>query len=553
MAGIFPESADGGIPPNAADPSNPKAAYLPAVAPVNTAALYYGNGCDVRLRPEVVNSLISEMEATVDQAGVAYDITRRENMEIAIRYLIQRGQPYSGQLTGGPASYTLLLDPPATYYSPYFTVVVVPDVTNSGPAVINISSLGDRVILRNDGQPLVAGDLQPGVPVFLTFFSTYFSLISPVKSQQPPVIYYGGVATGGPNTYAVTIDPIVTAVYNHLSIVIVPAVNNQGAAMLNVNNLGPLPLARNDGQPLQGQDLRAGIPAIVSYWNGVWVLVGLASSQVPIVATGSVDIWIRTDGNDATGDGSANTAGKAFATLLGAWNKVGARYAATPLFTMRFRFGMPGTYAGAILGPFGGQVELVGDSANRGSYRLSSIDCGNNMWANIWATNISINLVGLTFQRDVAEPLGAACLMVDQSTVSLENCDFDSTVPNKGGTFMLLRAGATVGCAAGTFNFNGRSLTLESVMYVAGGSWQGCQELGGAVFRFNDIVMPVGGIYMVNTLGVIQWIGSISTVIATNVTGVAYWCTTNSILSYGGTPQMGTLVGQTTTGGQVIP
>ena len=50
--------------------------------------------------------------------------------------------------------------------------------------------------------------------------------------------------------------------------------------------------------------------------------------QVPLTATGAVDAWVRTDGNDATGDGTANSPDKAFRTIEGAWNAVGGRYAA---------------------------------------------------------------------------------------------------------------------------------------------------------------------------------------------------------------------------------
>lgn len=91
MSGIFPSGADGGVPPESAtngyDPSNP---------PVDTAALYYGNGCGVVLRPHVLNSLISEVACLTDKAGLNYDPGNPCNVfnaVIALLDSIQRNAP----------------------------------------------------------------------------------------------------------------------------------------------------------------------------------------------------------------------------------------------------------------------------------------------------------------------------------------------------------------------------------------------------------------------------------------------------------------------------
>lgn len=91
MSGIFPEASDGGVPPEAAsngfDPTNP---------PTSGAALYYGNGCGVVLRPVVLNSLISEIACITDKAGRNYDPGDVCNLYNAVMDLItssQRGMP----------------------------------------------------------------------------------------------------------------------------------------------------------------------------------------------------------------------------------------------------------------------------------------------------------------------------------------------------------------------------------------------------------------------------------------------------------------------------
>src|SRR5262245_47468439 len=187
MSGIFPQAADGGIPPNVATPLNPSHAYPPGTAPLNTSPLYYGNGCDVRLRPEVVNSMISELEAIVDRAGVAYDSTILTNVETAIRYLIQRGLPEFSLLTGGPNFYAATLSPPMTAYNGGLTLCVVPNVTNSGVVRINVNGKGDVPVMRNDGAELVTGDWPAGRPMLISYLNGWFYVIGFVKSQIPDI------------------------------------------------------------------------------------------------------------------------------------------------------------------------------------------------------------------------------------------------------------------------------------------------------------------------------------------------------------------------------
>src|SRR5262245_2749244 len=142
MSGIFPAGADGGLAPNAAQPNNPTHAYPPAIVPADSAALYYGNGCEVRLRPEVLNSIISEIAATVDQAGLPYQSGSLENLERAIRYLIQQGKPRYAYLSGGPSAYVGTFDPPALGYNGGMTLTVIPNVTNVGAVNINANNRG---------------------------------------------------------------------------------------------------------------------------------------------------------------------------------------------------------------------------------------------------------------------------------------------------------------------------------------------------------------------------------------------------------------------------
>jgi len=540
--------------PASGSPSSDAANSLPTPITANCNPLWYSTSrCQPRFDPAAANAVISELVNLINKGEIAYDCNFLNNAETSVRYLIQRGLPHAALAVAAGNDYAVTLDPPTTRYSDFLTLVVVPTGSNTGPVTINVNGLGVLPLLREDRQPLVANDFKAATPCTISYYSNAFYMTSLAASQIATLPDRSGLAEGGPFAYALWLTTPLAIYIEFMTLVIVPVLGNQGAVTLAVNGLAALPVLRNDGLPLQSYDLRAGRPAIITYYQGNFYMVGLASSQVPLTVQGGVDIWIRTDGDDATGDGSANDPTKAFQTLAGAWNKVGARYAASPLFTMRFKFGMPGAYAGAIIGPFGGKVEIWGDTANRAGYRFSSVDIGNNTWVNIWSNNVTLSIYGMTFVRDVPPPILAGhCLLGDQSTTTITDCDFDSTVANTQSTFINLRPGGLLGTGPGTYNFYGRNLTIQSFIACQGGVWTGCTSILGAVYRLNDLP-TTGGTYNVASLGVVQWNGAISTVIGTNITGTEHFCATNAILNYGGTPLMGSSPGVVSTGGQVVP
>src|SRR5262249_25756319 len=92
-SGIFPHSWDGGIPPNPETPDNPPQALKPGdyTQPTDTSALYYGLGCDVRIRAPVLNSIISELIGVLELARVAYQAGRLNNLANAISIIAGKG------------------------------------------------------------------------------------------------------------------------------------------------------------------------------------------------------------------------------------------------------------------------------------------------------------------------------------------------------------------------------------------------------------------------------------------------------------------------------
>lgn len=333
---------------------------------------------------------------------------------------------------------------------------------------------------------------------------------------------------------------------------VIPNVTNSGPVRINIDNLGYLPVLRNDGLPLEPGDFRGGVPFIMVYCNGRFYIPGLSASQVPIIVKGGVDIWIRTDGNDVTGDGSANTPDKAFRTIAGAWGRVGSRYAATPLFSMNFKLGNPGTYAGAILGPFGGNVSVGGaGGGTRSDYRLSSVDFGNNVWGNLFFNNMSIHVYNLTFVRDVAPPLsGSICRVSGGSSAMIGECDWDSTVANPNSEFVTIYLSSQIGMLGGTYNFYGRNLALGALFNAnSSSSWVGSWTILGSTFNFVDCPIQANGAAMVSSaLGIVSW--NSSYINSYNVTGRQYIVSGNSVMYMNGLTPPGTLPGVVSSGGQ---
>ena len=362
MSGIFPYSQDGGLPPNPGQPNNPAQAFPPTITPLDTSALYYGNGCDVRLRPHVVNSLISEIAATADRAQYPYRASSLQNLEFAVRYLIQRGLARGALLVQQtPFYYAAALDPPALAYNDFMTITFVPQMG--------------------------AGDTQ-----------------------------------------------------------------NQGYVRVALDSLPYVPLLRNDGQELQAADLRPGVPFIAAYYQGAFHVVGLSASQVPLILVGSVNFWIRPDGNDTTGDGTANSADRAFRTINGAWAAVGSRYAASPNATIILRLGVPGDYAYGNVGPCGSTLTLYGDPNNAAAYRvLSEEHTYDTLTFRAVGCN-SLNLVGVNFvlQSSVPKANGAHCIWIANTSISLDRVQFTLEASNTNGFVVYTTLSSTLNTAIAT-------------------------------------------------------------------------------------------------------
>lgn len=454
MAGIFPASTDGGLPPNPGNSTNPSHAYLPAKLPLDTTALYYGNGCDVRLRPEVLNSLISEVAAICDRVHLPYQSGLLTNLRSAVEYIVQRGIPCYAVGTGGPFVYTAAMSPPCLAY--------------------------------NDG----------------------------------------------------------------MVVIVLPAITNQGATSVNLDGVGLVPVLRNDGQQLQSKDWLAHIPQPIAFYQGNFYQLGLVSSQVPLLA-GPLDVWVRTDGSDVTGDGSANTPAAAFMTIQHAWNVVAGRYAATPLTVINIRLGIPGTYAGASFSSYGGSLAIWGDptGAAPDNYKIAGVPTSPVAASLGFGAVTTVRVTGVCCLIDQPYPVFHEAISFNNGTTGIINrCNFQANIDNSNAGF-LQSISSSFMYVQGNLIFRGQNHTLGTAVAVTQTSgFQNATSTDPSSAVFQDMILGNGFFIAGTATGFLP-----TTVSNSNTHGPKYGVSGNSILYMNGQQPPGDVAGSVAYNGQAVP
>ncbi|MGY3615649.1 hypothetical protein [Bradyrhizobium sp. USDA 10063] len=173
----------------------------------------------------------------------------------------------------------------------------------------------------------------------------------------------GAYAAGGGSVYTLAMDPTLTRYNNFLTLTIVPAITNTTVVRVNIDNLGLVPVLRNDGQELQAKDWTGGVPTIIAYWNGYFFNVGFVASQVPPgPLTAPLDLWVNNAFGNDNNDGHANDPAHALATFQRAIN-IAFSYQPGP-YPVNVHI-MAGTYAGAYTPIYPGpSLNITGQGAS---------------------------------------------------------------------------------------------------------------------------------------------------------------------------------------------
>jgi hypothetical protein len=337
-----------------------------------------------------------------------------------------------------------------------------------------------------------------------------------------------------------------------MTLTIVTQITNVTNVWLNLG-LGEYPILRNDGRPLEPGDLRGGMPYIIAFVNGAWYMCGLAASQVPIIVKGGIDVWIRPDGNDTTGDGTANTPGKAFRTINGAWYAVGSRYAATPLFAINMRLGIPGDYEAGAIANFGGNVSLTGDPYNYTAYRILSRQDPEHVYSLV-VSNVNINLSGinLVMRHNTTNANANNPLRVGNSSVGWSGHSQITLEASSPSTRMILMESGSFMITGNAidlvFQGNGNSAAYGITMNLASSSYGCTPGFPKAHWHWSNINFTVAS-HDISDQAVYR-IGNIQYHVS-GTTGRQYNVQANGVLDRGGNAMPGNTPGTVGSQGQV--
>lgn len=300
------------------------------------------------------------------------------------------------------------------------------------------------------------------------------NLCSAVKDLIQKGTVLGGLLTNGPSKYLLDLDPAVTELINFMTFTVVPIVTNSGSVTISVNGLPFVALYRNDGLNVRTYDLEIGKPLIISFYEGAFYVIGLCRSQVPLVLTNSIDIWVRVDGDDVNGDGTQNTPAKAYRTIKRAFASFASRYATSSTFSVNIRLGMPGDYEAAVLANSANLVNLIGNEATPQAYRiLSSVEPARSqdgvaVWTYCMYTEgaLRLNIYGITMVLNNATLWTHGYIGGASTVTNFINCRWET--PYSFGAHNCIWTHGYVGFI-GMNRFIGQGQTIKAWIVLDGG------------------------------------------------------------------------------------
>jgi hypothetical protein len=345
--------------------------------------------------------------------------------------------------TGSINNLSVALEPSLGAYKQGVPLRVLVKNNNTGPTTINVNSLGNRPVVRASGAQLEADDLRAGMIALLVDDGTKFQMVnfqgilaSAINNYLIDIPY--AQDTGTPNVVIGLYSPVITSAQSGDLVLIRIANRNTGPVMFTVNSLAATPIRRNDGQPLQQNDLQVDEILLLVYNVNYWQVIRMVRSQFYMKLSADLVLYVRTDGNDTTGDGHTNTADRAFLTVSRAiefvrdnW-LIGGR-------TVTIQLGIPGTYYGrpgpnnsekgriAVTG-LAGRLIIRGDPNNITGYNMQG-PTGNQLgYSHVLYANgagVDVTLQGLTFSKGDAH---SACLQASSSaSMTLDNIAVSGT------------------------------------------------------------------------------------------------------------------------------
>jgi len=352
-------------------------------------------------------------------------------------------------------------------------------------------------------------------------------LAQAIRSQSLNYRAAGGTA----NALTVTLDP---APASNAAMVGMPlrvkiTSTNTGAATINVNGVGPLPIQTSKGLAIAGGDLPAGAIVTVICTGTAWMLSGVAYSEAPQILPNGAVFYVRTDGND-NNNGLTNTPAGAYATIAAAVSGLSRYY--SPNGSVTIQMGIAGTYASPGLLDQGTSILLRGDPASPSTYIVAGAGVAGGA---ALGSGGRLSLVGMTVRNtgSVASTLTA----FEGGAVTLQSTVLASTAANtyahlaaSGGGSITINAGCSCSGNMGYLLFaNGGAITLNGVSFsipaaTTFGNATAYAATGGAIQAASGSSIAAATVfatrYNANLNGVINTFGAGANFFPGNVAGV---------------------------------
>lgn len=166
------------------------------------------------------------------------------------------------------------------------------------------------------------------------------------------------LAGGSANALTVTLSPAPASLTEGMAIRVKISTTNSGAATLDANGLGSVPIKTMRGNDLKRGDLPAGAIATLLFAGTAWLMDGVSYSDFRPIAEANLNFYVSPSGSNSN-DGLS--AGQPWATLQFAWD------------TIRDRFDLNGKIATVNLAAGGYNSGLVARGQMLGNAGQSSV------------------------------------------------------------------------------------------------------------------------------------------------------------------------------------
>jgi len=369
---------------------------------------------------------------------------------------------------GAANALSVALTPPLTQYRQGFPLRVLVANDNTGPATINVNSLGNRQIKRASGGQLQPGDMKAGMIASLVDDGTAYQLQNylgatggGINNTYITKIPYAEDTSIVPNQVIASFTPAITTV-NPGDVVIVKVKNlNTGAMTLAINALAPVPINRNDGQPLQAGDIGALEGVMMEFNTTYWQMLRLVKSQTFFKLTTNLIVYVRPDGNDAN-SGVSNDPAHALQTIDAAVTNIQANFLLGGR-TATIQLGIPGTYnrpgapsppttdRGIKIMSLAGAISIVGDKTNKANYIVKGPKKGPVI--SVSGSGVDVTMQGWT--ANIVDTTNN--MIVVSNNASIHLMDMSGTGPTCFGSFVAAFEGGdcTMANTIDLFNSSG--------------------------------------------------------------------------------------------------